>query len=300
MIDITLVTEDRYENPTEPDWYDLQILQEDGLVRNALEAHGLRVHRVSWSNPHFDWSSTKVAVLRTTWDYFYKIDAFMAWLEHAEQHTNLINSPRTLRWNTDKRYLLDLSAKGVAIPPTRLVEKGQQWDLKDSFKEWNCTAIIVKPCIGGGARHTYRIEQSEAQPMQAEMDALFLQEHFLIQPFFERILSDGEVSVLLFGGKISHAVRKSAKQGDFRVQDDFGGTVAPHQATEAECQLALDAVKACPEQPAYARADIMFDASGAPVISELELVEPELFFRFHPAAAIDLANIVAAHFRQIT
>ncbi len=71
---------------------------------------------------------------------------------------------------------------------------------------------------------------------------------------------------------------------------DFGGTVHHHEASDDEIEFALKAVEACPELPAYARVDIIRDNDGELAVSELELVEPELWFRLKPEAAGLLAD----------
>lgn len=283
--DVILLTEPRYENPVDPTPYQQQILTEDGIVRSALEAQGLRVARVDWSCPNFDWGSTQLAVFRTTWDYFYRIDEFLPWLEQTTTKTQLMNPYSLIRWNLNKRYLLDLEDRGIRIPPTRLVPRGGIWNLMDSFREWDCAELIIKPCVGDTARHTYRIAPADCAAQQVIFNTLCAVEDMLVQPFLTSITVTGEVSLLLFGGKYSHAVLKRAKAGDFRVQDDFGGTAQPYTPTQAELQLAHQCVQACTLQPAYARVDIVYDQEGTPCVSELEIIEPELFFRFQPAAA---------------
>lgn len=294
--DVILLTEPRYENPVDPTPYQQQILTEDGIVRAALEKEGLRVARVDWSRPGFDWGGTQLAVFRTTWDYFYRIHEFLPWLDDTATKTQLMNPYPLIRWNLNKRYLLDLEAKGVRIPPTRLVARGETWDLKNSFNEWNCAELIIKPCVGGTARHTYRISPEECAAQQLVFDGLCKEEDMLVQPFLTSITEVGEVSLLLFGGMYSHAVIKRAKAGDFRVQDDFGGTALPYTPTEAELQLAHQCVRACAVQPAYARVDIVYDPEGYPSVSELEMIEPELFFRFQPEAAELLVREVMLKF----
>lgn len=287
--DVVLLTEPRYENPPEPDWYDLQILKEDGFVREALERRGLQVHRTSWDNPNFDWTTTWLAVFRTTWDYFNRFEEFKNWLDRTAQQTRFLNPVELVRWNFHKSYLLDLQKLGVKIAPTRLVRLGENWDLKNSFEEWKTDEIIIKPCIAGTARETYRIGKNEVEAHQKIFNRLLETEDMLVQPFLKNVLAEGEVSALMFGGKFSHAVLKRAKTGDFRVQDDFGGKVFAHEILPDELALAQAAAAACSPQPAYARVDMMRDFDGQPVISELEMVEPELFFRFRPEAAELLA-----------
>ncbi|MBO6631975.1 MAG: hypothetical protein JJ936_10545, partial [Psychroserpens sp.] len=59
-------------------------------------------------------------------------------------------------------------------------------------------------------------------------------------------------------------------------------------------QFAEAAVKACPELPIYARVDIFEDNEGSIALSELELIEPELWFRNHKQAALVLADGIKA------
>ncbi|MBL8508028.1 MAG: hypothetical protein JNM11_06140, partial [Chitinimonas sp.] len=111
-------------------------------------------------------------------------------------------------------------------------------------------------------------------------------------PFQPEILALGEVSLMVMDGRYTHAIRKSPKAGDFRVQDDHGGTVQPYAPSRAEVDFAEAAVAACPSLPAYARVDFVVTAAGCRLM-ELELIEPELFLRFHPPAADALAAAIA-------
>lgn len=288
--DVLLLTEARYEHPVDPDWYVQQILEDDALLAAALQKHGLKVRRIDWNTPDFDWSSARVAVFRTTWDYFYKIQEFTAWMEHAGSQVRFINPLSLIRWNLDKHYLLDLQERGIPIVPTVALEKGHVADLNEYFAHFNTSELVIKPCVAGAARETYRVKPDNAPEMTAHLNKLLEQEAMLVQPFFESVPRDGEVSVVVINGAPQHAVLKRVKAGDFRVQDDFGGSVHPHTATEAEIQLALNAVAVCSPTPIYARVDMIKNTAGQPVISELELIEPELFLRKNPPAAEALAK----------
>ena len=114
----------------------------------------------------------------------------------------------------------------------------------------------------------------------------------MVQEFQKNILSNGEIAVMLFGGEYSHSVLKKAKKGDFRVQDDFGGSVEIINASTEIIDLAEKTVKSLKTMPLYARVDIILDNGNSPVISELELIEPELWFRFKEESAYKLAEIV--------
>lgn len=117
----------------------------------------------------------------------------------------------------------------------------------------------------------------------------------LLQEFQRSVLTDGEIAYMIFGGKFSHAILKRAKPGDFRVQDDFGGTVHDHLAGDAEIRFAEAVVAACSSLPVYARVDVILNNQGNPVVSELELVEPELWMRRSENAADLFADAVAGY-----
>jgi glutathione synthase/RimK-type ligase-like ATP-grasp enzyme len=295
LYDVILLTESRYEQPANPDWYDQQILTEDGYVIAALEKAGLRVRRLDWDTPDFDWSSTRLAVFRTTWDYFHKIDRFIPWLHHVATQTQLLNPYTLVRWNIDKHYLLDLQERGVHIIPTLVAERGGTCALTECFDHFQTDELIIKPCIAGTARHAYRVNRTDVAEKQAILDSLLADEAMLVQPMQHSVLTRGEVSVVVIGGKAQHAVLKVGKPGDFRVHDDFGGKVYAHEATAAEKALAEAAFATCQPTPAYARVDIIEGNDGLPAISEFEIIEPELFFRFNPAAAQLLAAEIIKH-----
>jgi glutathione synthase/RimK-type ligase-like ATP-grasp enzyme len=248
---------------------------------------------LAWSNPDVDWSTARCAVFRSTWDYFDRFSEFSAWVARVEHSIQLINAGSLIRWNWDKHYLLDLAHRGIAIPPTRVIEARTVTTLLAEFAAAGWTQAILKPAISGAARHTYRIDASSIAAHEAVFAELIANEAMLLQQFLPSILDQGEVSLIVIAGRFSHAVRKRAKAGDFRVQDDHGGTVAAHDATADEIIAAELAVASCPQQPLYARVDLVRDDHGQPVVMELELVEPELFLRFHPPAAMALAQAIA-------
>lgn len=298
--DVALLTDARYEDPAldRVDWYVRNILDEDALVRAGLAAHGLRSVRVDWANPSFDWASVRCAVFRTTWDYFDRFPQFSAWLDHVQSRTALVNPIDQVRWNLDKHYLSELSGRGVRTVPTRFVERGESVELAALLEEQGWDDAVLKPAVSGAARHTYRIDRESAGEHQAVLDRLLAEESMMVQPFQREIVERGELTLVVIGGECTHAVRKVAKSGDFRVQDDHGGTVHAHTATPEELRFARRAAAACEPVPAYARVDVVRDNEGALALMELELVEPELFLRFHPPAARALADEVARRLSQ--
>lgn len=259
----------------------------------GLEARGLRTKRVAWSNVEFDWKQARSAVFRSTWDYFERFAEFSAWMERVAGGMRLFNAPELVRWNVDKHYLRDLAGRAVNVPSTQFIERGEKTTLREVMEANGWAEAILKPVVSGAARHTYRLNVANIDVHETVLRELLREESMMVQPFLGNVLTQGELSLMVIGGRCTHAVRKIAKQGDFRVQDDHGGTVHPHMPTADEINFAERAVAACPQMPLYARVDAVRDDSGALSLMELELVEPELFFRFHPPAADALAAAIA-------
>lgn len=291
MFDIVVLTEKAYVNPTNVDWYVQQILDEDNYVLEALKEAGLNVCKKAWCDPEFNWASTKAVMFRTTWDYFDRYPEFSVWLKEVSKTCKLINSAELIEWNIDKRYLIELADAGINVAPTVLLEKGvARKSLREMLADEGWAEAVLKPVVSGAARHTYRITPSNADEHEGILSELLLQEHMLLQEFLNDIVEFGEISLMFMGGNFTHAIRKIAKEGDFRVQDDHGGRVVSHEATKEEIEFSKKAIAACPELPLYARVDIVRDNSGALSICELELIEPELWFRENPSAAKELAT----------
>ena len=251
--------------------------EENSKLYDLLTEKGLNVSFRIWDNPAVDWGQFDLIVLKSPWDYFDKIDAFYAWLSHLEQlQVRVLNPVETVRWNADKRYLLDLQRQGITVVPTVWLEKGSTFDAAKAFVQLGAEKMIVKPAISGGAKNTFAFTESEATEKTAFLNELLQRESFLAQPFVEEVKTKGEWSFLFFNGSYSHAVLKTAKSGDFRVQHFFGGTVhtpEPPASLLATAQTIVDRHAAgC----LYARVDGV-ELKGELALMELELIEPFLF-----------------------
>jgi glutathione synthase/RimK-type ligase-like ATP-grasp enzyme len=241
------------------------------------------------------WSKSRHILFRSTWDYFNRFAEFDAWLRKVNKETLMINPYRLIRWNLDKHYLADLSSQGIHIPPTRFLKQGDRLSLQEIVDESGWREIILKPVVSGGSRHTYRFGRTESRNYESIYRSLIKSESLIIQEFQEEILTRGEVAFMLFGGKFTHAVLKKAKPGDFRVQDDFGGTVHSYDPSPREISWAEKVVALCNPLPVYARVDAIWDNTQNPALAELELIEPELWFRYYPEAAEKMADALMSY-----
>ncbi len=311
--DIALVTEARYLAPAtggpvalaaggalgaEAGWYQDNILEEDRLLGAALAARGLSSVRVDWADPGVDWAGFRCALLRSPWDYPDRFDAFSGWIDRVAAATRLVNPRELVRWNLDKHYLAALAARGVAVVPTRYLEAGGAVSLAELCDRAGWTEVVVKPARGAAARDTHRVPRRDAAAHQAELERLVADRCMMVQEFQRDILGRGEVTLMVLGGTYSHAVRKVARPGDFRVQDDYGGSLhdyrpEPREVEFAERAVAVAAALCGVGAPVYGRVDLVRGNDGRPAVMELELIEPELWFRRHPPAAERVTDLLA-------
>ena len=290
MTDITILTDRRYYKPEQITPYTRNILDEASLLKEALEARGLKVARTFWDNPDYDWTTTRAVVFRTVWDYFERIDEFRDWLKRVNQLTLLINPLSLIQWNIDKHYLADLEQRGIAIVPTHFVDAVERLSLQEIVQLNGWKDIVIKPAVSGAAFHTYLLREAEVPNWEGRFTKLVGERKMLVQQYLPTITSRGEASLMVFNGTYTHAVLKKAKKGDFRVQDDFGGSVHEYLPTAEEIRFAEAVFASCEPVPAYGRADIVWDERGNFLLSELEIIEPELWVRNHPAAAAPFAD----------
>lgn len=291
--DVVILTESRYENPTQINDYIKNVLTEDSILQKALEDLGLVVIRKDWADPEFNWANTKCAVFRSTWDYFDRFSEFKSWLERVESLTTFVNPISQIKWNMDKWYLQDLSNRNINTVETRYISRGETKSLDSLINETGWKEVILKPTIAGAARHTYRVNIQTISEYEDIFRELISNEDMMLQPFQHNIMKKGEISFMVIGGKFTHAVLKKGKAGDFRVQDDFGGTLHEYHPSNEEIRFSEEVVQAYEPLPAYARVDAMWDNNGNLAVSEVEMIEPELWFRRNENAAQKLAEVIA-------
>lgn len=292
-IDITLLTSSEYLSAEPGDEFTETILEEDRILREALEKRGLTVTRTNWDDPDFNWAETKYVIFRTPWDYFSRYCEFAPWLKKAAVLTHFINPVDIINWNIDKHYMLELENAGINIPPTIFIEPGDKRPLKEITGELKWDEFILKPAISGGAWHTYRMNKAETSQHEKIYKELIEERSMLVQEYQRSISEKGEVSYMVFGGKFTHAVLKKGKGADFRVQESFGGTIQDYHPSKEEIDFAQTVVAKSKRGIVYARVDVMWDNNNDLSLGELEVFEPALWLRRNPEAAEVFAEMIA-------
>tara|TARA_R100000935_G_scaffold27288_2_gene47480 strand:+ start:55997 stop:56890 length:894 start_codon:yes stop_codon:yes gene_type:complete len=290
MTDVTVVTCKKYLHNTEGSTYVNNIFLEYTLLKNTLEKKGLSVQRVHWDDPTYNWSQTKVALIRTVWDYFERFEEFNMWMVKTASVTNLINPLPLQQWNSHKFYLQELQDKGVRVVPTEYISAKSKTSLAEISAKRGWKKMVIKPAISAAAFHTYKVSEKNSIESETIFQELLQSRDMLVQEFQETIVTKGEASLMVFNGSYTHAILKKAKQGDFRVQDDFGGTVHPYVPSQEEIEFAEFANTQCPTIPVYGRVDIVWDDKGLCYLSEMEFLDPEIWVRNAPETAKLLAE----------
>ncbi len=252
-----------------------------------LRKVGIEVEPLPWTMidklPEVDLVMPLVA-----WGYNFDYPRWLSLLQRAEvERWPLLNPPALLRWNGDKAYLKELGAKGIPTVPTVEVDHLSAASLSAASAKFGGLDLVVKPPISGGAHGTYRLKVGD--PIPAEVAG----KRMMIQPFQPGIAA-GEYSIILFGGKFSHAVLKTPVAGDFRVQPHLGGVDRYAVPPNGSVELAQAALALAPTEALYARVDMIAGTNGALKIMELELIEPALFLHHAPDKGVAFASAVRA------
>ncbi|WP_246535274.1 ATP-grasp domain-containing protein [Litoribacter ruber] len=257
---------------------------EDAIVSELLAAEGFDFKFEVWSDPAVNWNQYTHLVVKSPWDYFDRYLEFKNWCENMiVSGIPVFNDLKTVLWNSDKKYLQEIQGKGHRIIPTRFLKQNQPVHIEPMFDEFATDNLIFKPSISGGAKNTLRLIKGSTHSLSDSLNELVKNEDFLLQPFIPEIIAEGEYSLIFFNGKFSHAVLKSPKEGDFRVQHFFGGKISSIQPSDSLMDSATKIVEDFAKDCLYARVDGVL-IEGVFYLMELELIEPYLFLFTHPEA----------------
>ncbi|MFJ6566484.1 RimK family alpha-L-glutamate ligase [Streptomyces sp. NPDC091292] len=270
------------------------------VLAASLDAAGADSAIVYWDDPEIDWAGFDLVVIRSTWDYVLHVAEFVAWAERCGALTRLANPAPVVRWNTDKRYLGELAARGVPVVPTRYLPPGAPVDLAEAVGGGE---YVIKPTTGAGARFAARYGPGEEATARRQIERMHAEGlTAMAQPYMRGIDTTGERALLYFGGRLGHAVRKGAVLAPGTAYDArkiAHPGVRAWEPTEAELAVAASALAAVPGIPStpellYARVDLVDGDDGTPHVMELELVEPNLFLDLHPGSLTTVTEAILA------
>jgi hypothetical protein len=273
---------------------------EDLRIVQALAERGVRAEVVPWDREAVVWDSYAAVVIRSTWDYARRRDEFIGWCKSVG--ARLHNCAPLVGWNSDKRYLGDLAAAGVPVVETSFVGPG------DPVPELE-GEVVVKPNVSAGGRDSGRFGPSAhelARRLISEIQASG--RVAMVQPYHPTVDELGETAVLCINGDPAHVLRKLAVLAPDEVapvrDDAIGaaevmydpGLVTPDSASDDELALAAEVIDEITRRfdylPLYARVDMIRDASGAPMVLELEAIEPNFYLGQVPTTTAIVADAI--------
>jgi glutathione synthase/RimK-type ligase-like ATP-grasp enzyme len=261
-------------------------------VSVALRRRGIASRWEVWDDPAVDWSVTPLVAVRTTWDYPTRIDEFLAWARRVEAESRLVNAGSVLEWNTHKGYLVDLARAGVPCVPTFVGRPGDRVDEAVLRSD----RVVLKPAVGAGGIGLH------VRPSDAVWDGLSSAADHVVQPFLSSVLTEGEKSVFVIGGRAIAAVAKRPAEGEIRVHEEYGGDFRAVAMPAYLADVAVDAVSTAARLQGvdlpYARVDFL-RADEHWLVSEMELVEPGLYPDTVPEVVDAYATVVASLVRRV-
>lgn len=243
---------------------------DERLMLDGFAAAGWDAELVAWDGPERDLREFAAIVLRSTWNYVEHVDRFRAWISYAASETRLFNPAEIVLNNLHKGYLLDLAARGIPAVPTTLLRQGERAPEMEPGKR------VVKPAIGAGSWKVRVLESTEARAYAQE---LAQEEDVLIQPYISSVEDGGERALVWVDGQFTHKVVKR-----LRTETDQEVVSQALPLTDAEETVGWQALEGLDDKLLYARVDVMLGEDGQPLVSELELTEPSLFFLQNPDA----------------
>ena len=254
-------------------------------LRPPFAALGMSLHDLAWDDPDLDWSSFGAAIIGTTWDYWDRIDEFLATLERIGTLTKLLNSAALVRWNSRKTYLRELEAKGANLIPTLWLDAAPPERAVSAFDELGSEDLVFKRQIGAGAADQHRLKRGDPIPDMPHA--------MMVQPFLRMIQDEGEISFIFIDGTFSHALVKRAASGDYRIQSTYGGTEKAISPSAEDLVAATAIISTFEDVPLYGRVDMLRGPDGRLLLMELELIEPYLYPLEGPELGTKMASAVA-------
>lgn len=265
--------------------------RDDLLLFSPMKKRGWKVQEISWHRRGVNWGQFDFTVIRSTWDYQYHLGSYRTFLETVDASATRLENPIELvKWNIEKTYLKNLADKGVRVVPTIWHLSPGSQDIRSCFDVFESDRIVAKPTVGASSHDAFLLSKEDETNLD-QIKMVASERLFMFQPFMENVQQEGEFSLIFFGGEYSHTVLKKPRSGDFRVQEEHGGTNQPVVPEARLLNRALQAVASLDVRPLYARADLVRDGNDFSLM-ELELVEPSLYLHMDPDAPERFADVL--------
>ncbi len=267
------------------------LYHDDLHLVEPFQKEGVEIVPVIWDeSPNY--LNLDALIFRSAWDYHFKTEQFQEWLQWLnKQPIKTFNSPKVILENHDKFYLNNLVEAGVPVIPTLFLNSVKGLNLEDILTNENWQKAVIKPAISMSAYQTYSFDKSNIQTLQEDLEKHFGNTKVLVQEFAEEVVDEGEWSLVFFDKEFCTAVLKKPKSGDFRVQGELGGTLKAVIPTRKVIQQAQKILDQYEELLLYARVDGII-RNGDFYLMELELIDPELYFRVNPKAISDFLTAI--------
>jgi len=267
---------------------------DDELTYKPLRDLGWHIESVPWRRPAVRWSRYDAVIIRSPWDYVEAADEFLQVLGSIDRAgVPLFNGLDLVRWNLQKTYLRDLSTWGVPVIPTVWRDRLLPGELPHLLEEVGSAEVVIKPVVGANARGTYRIDERNLKEQADSVESYYSNRALMAQPFARAIVNEGELSLVYFNGALCHALLKTPKKHDFRVQEEHGGVLRAVPVDDTLRAAGERALHAIGEVPLYARADFVRANEGDEYwLMELELIEPSLYLRMDEHAPRRFARAI--------
>lgn len=271
---------------------------DDEHAIEPLAELGWQISTVSWRQTDRPWSDFDAVIIRSTWDYWYDVAAFLEALARIDWQTRLANPLDLVHWNLAKTYLRDLQGKGVEVVPTAWLDGLTPAAVADCARHLGSDALVIKPVVGANGQDAFRLSPRDDPQRLGEIEALFRGRACMVQPFMRNVLEEGEYSLFFFGGVYSHAILKVPAAGEFRSQEERGAAIHSIRPEPKLLASGRNALAALAPAPLYARVDLIRDATGDFKVMELELIEPSLYLRTDPGAPGRFAGAIDRWFSE--
>jgi len=188
----------------------------------------------------------------------------------------VINNIEAMLFGVRKDYLLFLQNNNFPVIPSKGFSRHASLEeLKDQMFNENEEENIIKPITGECGNSFYILKDLTNEILDYKRNKVG---GWILQPLLKEVL-DGEISLIMIGGEVSHAVRKKPSGSDFRVNDRWVDLIYQINPPEEVIGLAKEIYDKWPFRLLTFRLDAILSSEGYKIM-EVETVNPG-FYQSH-------------------